>query len=547
MLNAAKRSNAMKNILIGVLLMFTWISAAENSAFQWSADVELLKNGRCKIQVQCHIAAGSYLTSDSVQVSAVFADKSSTVLKSPPAKPGKDGELIYPAGICRWVMFADREPVMINADFQGCIKDMCLMPQTLTVWQKNSIPSENPSNTPSLEAKDPSLSSKNPSNTPSLAAKMPEDLSIALDKFEYSGKFTGLLDAAGLQKFLADEKSGNTVVGNRADKINKSPAMGFWALVLLVVLGGLGLNLTPCVLPMIPVNLAIIGADADKNGRFCGFRRGAAYGLGITLAYGALGVLAALTGSRFGELNSSSIFNLVIAIIFLLLSLGMFGVYELDFSRFGNWFNGGRGGGKKRQLPPEIAAFGLGITAALLAGACVAPVVITVILLAARLYSEGNMWGLLLPFALGLSMALPWPLLGAGLSILPKPGMWMVRIKQLFGVIILFMAIYYGYLAWNLRSGAFDQQRELAALTSQLNQAALERKTVMIDCWASWCKNCKAVEKVLESKEGKAILNRNNVKLIRLQAEKLNDPELKALLDKFNIQGLPALILLKSK
>ena len=50
-----------------------------------------------------------------------------------------------------------------------------------------------------------------------------------------------------------------------------------------------------------------------------------------------------------------------------------------------------------------------------------------------------------------------------------------------------------------------------------------------------------------ESKEGKAILNRNNVKLIRLQAEKLNDPELKALLDKFNIQGLPALILLKSK
>ena len=81
----------------------------------------------------------------------------------------------------------------------------------------------------------------------------------------------------------------------------------------------------------------------------------------VTLGYTVLilcvlGVLAALTGSRFGELNSSSIFNLVIAIIFFVLALGMFGVYELDFSRIGNWFSSRKSGGKKRQLPPEIAA-----------------------------------------------------------------------------------------------------------------------------------------------------------------------------------------------
>ena len=537
----------MKNLLISLLLLSGLVLAAENSAFQWSADVKNLQNSRCRIQVQCRIAAGSYLASESVQVSVVFADKSSEIIKSPPPTPGKDGEPIYPAGICRWVMFSGKEPVMIKADFQGCVKDMCLMPQTLTVWQKNNTPSHIPSNDPSLAGKESSLSSKSPSDNPSLAAKMPGELSDALGKFEYCGKFTGLLNTTELRNFLSDKNSVKAIAGEQTDEVKKAPVMGFWAIMLLVILGGLGLNLTPCVLPMIPVNLAIIGADAGKHGRFCGFRRGAAYGLGITLAYGVLGVLAALTGSRFGELNSSSIFNLVIAVIFLLLALGMFGVYELDFSRIGNWFSNRNNSGKKRQLPPEITAFVLGITAALLAGACVAPVVITVILLAARLYSEGNMWGLLLPFALGLSMALPWPLLGAGLSILPKPGMWMVRVKQLFGVIILLMAIYYGYLAWNLRSGAFDQQKALAVLAEELNDAAANRETLLIDCWASWCKNCKAVEKVLESKEGKAILSRNNVKMLRLQAEKLNDPELKALLDKFDIQGLPALILLKSK
>ena len=535
----------MKHFFSGLLLLAAaWYAVAENDTFKWSAKIEQLKNSRSKVVVQCLIAPESYLAAESVKVEVTFADRSSSIIKSPPAAPGKDGELIFQEGICRWVMFADKEPVKITADFQGCIKDMCLMPQNLVVWTKENSPSVHPSNTPSFTGNNPSLSSKTPSEAPSFAGNMPSELSAALDRFEYKGKISGLPENLEvIADFLAQNSSGST--GKKLE--SAAPAMGFWAMLLLVVLGGLGLNLTPCVLPMIPVNLAIIGADAGKHGRFCGFRRGAAYGLGITLAYGVLGVLAALTGSRFGELNSSSIFNLVIAVIFLLLALGMFGVYELDFSRIGNWFSNRNNSGKKRQLPPEITAFVLGITAALLAGACVAPVVITVILLAARLYSEGNMWGLLLPFALGLSMALPWPLLGAGLSILPKPGMWMVRVKQLFGVIILLMAIYYGYLAWNLRSGAFDQQKALAVLAEELNDAAANRETLLIDCWASWCKNCKAVEKVLESKEGKAILSRNNVKLLRLQAEKLNDPELKALLDKFDIQGLPALILLKSK
>ena len=521
-----------------LMLLAGCLAAAENDSFIWSSEVKAVKNNRYKVQVQCNVAPDSYLSAESVKVEVTFADKSTAVIKSPPPKPGKDGELIYPAGICRWVMFASREPVKITADFQGCIKEMCLMPQTLMVWKKQTDPSVVPS-------ENPSLSSKIPSNDPSLAGKLPSELTDALARFEYKGKISGVPESVeSLEDFLQHNQSAAPLAaGGKA-----LPAMGFWAVLLLVVLGGLGLNLTPCVLPMIPVNLAIIGAGSGSGDKVHGFRRGLAYGLGITLAYGVLGLLAALTGSRFGELNSSSIFNWCIALIFVLLALGMFGVYELDFSRMGNLFRSkNRSGSRGHRFPPELTAFGLGITAALLAGACVAPVVITVILLAARLYSEGNIWGLSLPFALGLAMALPWPLLGAGLSFLPKPGMWMVRVKQIFGVIILLMAIYYGYLGWSLRSGAFDRNKEFTSLTTQLNSAADDRKTVLIDCWATWCKNCKALDKMLESATVRTMLERNHVRLIRFQAEKLNDPQVAAFLDKFQLQGLPSMILLKSK
>src|SRR6185436_2111722 len=102
----------------------------------------------------------------------------------------------------------------------------------------------------------------------------------------------------------------------------------------------------------------------------------------------------------------------------------------------------GTGGSGKGTL---ALAFGMGAIAALLAGACVAPVVIQVVLFSSDLYAQGTVMALGLPFLLGVGMAVPWPLAGAGLTALPKPGAWMVRVKQGFGVLILATAAYYGY------------------------------------------------------------------------------------------------------
>jgi len=93
----------------------------------------------------------------------------------------------------------------------------------------------------------------------------------------------------------------------------------------LILLGGLALNLTPCVLPMIPINLPILGAGRENRDRRRSIVLGGAYGAGMALAYGGLGLVVVLTGSKFGALNSSPWFNFAIAVVFVVLGLAKLG------------------------------------------------------------------------------------------------------------------------------------------------------------------------------------------------------------------------------
>src|SRR5690606_5878878 len=133
-----------------------------------------------------------------------------------------------------------------------------------------------------------------------------------------------------------------------------------------------------------------------------------------------------------------------IAVLFVALALAMFDVFEIDFSRFSSNIGSGAGRGT------FLLAFTMGAVAALLAGACVAPVVTQVVLFSCKRYASGTSIALGLPLFLGIGMAIPWPIAGAGLASLPQPGPWMVRVKQAFGVLILGTAVYYGYLAYGL-------------------------------------------------------------------------------------------------
>ncbi len=385
----------------------------------------------------------------------------------------------------------------------------------------------------------------------------PHDLGNLLSKFKVVSKKTGFVPARAFVDYLEKAKAGEASAND--DPLAGYERFGIVATLLLIVLGGIGLNLTPCVLPLIPINLAIIGAGKAAPTRRTGFLQGAAYGLGMALAYGALGIAVVLTGAKLGTLNSSVWFNVTIALIFLALSLAMFDVFHIDFTRFDRRLSRQEFQAAHRSKSKWLAAFTLGAIAALLAGACVAPVVISVLLMAANLYAQGLVVGLLLPLLLGVGMALPWPFMGASLAFLPKPGRWMTVVKYVFGVLILVFAAYYGWLAFGLARTRNSQTLLAAApgvgkkagdvdgeLSSALKAALASNKPVFIDFKASWCKNCEAMDATVFTQAAVRDQLADFV-VVQYAAERPNESPAKDMLDRFGILGLPTYLVLAAE
>ena len=369
----------------------------------------------------------------------------------------------------------------------------------------------------------------------------------ALDGFTVKGTAFGYLGPTDFLTFIHNAENGIKEKGMFEGR-------GPLAILVLVLIGGLLLNLTPCVLPMIPINLAIIGAGVQAGSRSRGFLLGGAYGAAMAFVYGLLGLAVILTASTFGTINSSPWFNLSIAVLFVVLGLAMFDVVMIDFSRFLDRFHVG-----DSNRGSFIVAFGMGAVAALLAGACVAPVVIQVVIFSSNLYATGTTAALALPFLLGVGMAIPWPVAGAGIAALPKPGAWMVRIKQVFGVVIIGTALYYGYEAYSLFSNRWVDAKEVSAsveaklkegwhasLAEGLATAQRENKPVLIDMWATWCKNCLVMDRTTLEDQSVTSALAGYVK-VKYQAENPDDPKVSKVMQRLDSKGLPTYVVLNKK
>ena len=208
--------------------------------------------------------------------------------------------------------------------------------------------------------------------------------------------------------------------------------------VLATFLGfGLLLTFTPCALPMIPILSGMLARSGGQLSAGRGFALSATYVLAMAAAYGVLGVAAAWSGQNLQAALQTPWALGAMSLLFIILALSMFGLFELQLPSSWTSFISGRTSGMGGSLPGAVA---LGFTSALIVGPCVTPPLAGALLYVSQ---TGDMTrGAAALFMLGLGMGLPLIVYGTvGAKALPKSGFWLVRVKQAFGVVFLGVAI----------------------------------------------------------------------------------------------------------
>jgi thiol:disulfide interchange protein DsbD len=214
----------------------------------------------------------------------------------------------------------------------------------------------------------------------------------------------------------------------------------WFSVVGLFFILGLGLTFTPCVLPMVPILTSIV-IGQQKHTPAKGFVLSTTYVMGMAITYAIAGITVGLlgAGANIQAWMQTPWILSIFAILFLVLSLSMFGLYELQLpSGLRNRLNNMN---QKQKGGSLISVFLMGVLSALVVSPCVsAPLAGALVYLS----TTGDAWlGGSALLALGLGMGTPLIILGtSGASIMPKAGGWMDQIKAFFGILLIGVAIW---------------------------------------------------------------------------------------------------------
>lgn len=365
----------------------------------------------------------------------------------------------------------------------------------------------------------------------------------------------------------------------------------------LFLLLGIGLSFTPCVLPMVPILSSIIVGEGTGVSRGRGFTLSAAYSLGMALVYTALGVAAGLAGEGLAAALQNPWVLGAFAVLMAILSLSMFGVYQLQVPAS---LQAKLADASGRQSAGKMAGvFAMGAISALIVGPCVAAPLAGALLYISQ--TRDVLIGGSALFAMAVGMSVPLLLVGVSAgALLPRAGAWMDSVKFFFGVLMLGLAIwivtpvipgwvpmvgwaalgigYGGYLLWNggnlakvaglvfaafglvqlagAATGGRDPLAPIAHLNGGVHKTEFKRvksvaeldaviarsagKTVMLDFYADWCVSCIEMEKLTFSDKR---VQAQFANMVLLQADvTANNADDKELLKRFKLFGPPGII-----